>query len=541
MKQFYIIPFILLTIPISCSKKDCPPPQSQLYYPSEELNSLFHDVQMSGIFEDSKTFVDYIPKCEPAWIASKYEEQKVDESFNLETFVDTHFLPFPLGDSMVIDHSQLTMEEYLHEQWNNLIRINDSSVYLGSLLPLPKPYVVPGGRFREIYYWDSYFTMLGLEESGKIDLIKDMVDNFSYLIDTYGHIPNGNRTYYLSRSQPPYYALMITLLKEHIEENEIVQYLPYLEKEYAFWMEGAEDLTEENPRNKRVVRIGSVVLNRYWDDLPEPRPESYREDYLLAQIVPVEKREDFYRHLKAGAESGWDYSSRWFKDGKSLQTIQTTEIVPIDLNCLLYHLEKTIADLYEIKGDMQLFSHFTALADIRKQTINSLFWNKEQGYFADFDLSKDSVSHQLTAATTSPLFFNIADEDKAIIATQNIKDQLLLDGGIVTSLQNTGQQWDYPNGWAPLQWLAIKGALNYEQNDLALDIAERWIGLNEKVFKDTGKMMEKYNVEDTTLIGGGGEYPLQDGFGWTNGVALKIINELKVEQDKNTLEYPLEQ
>ena len=193
--------------------------------------------------------------------------------------------------------------------------------------------------------------MLGLVESDRLDLAINMVDNFAFLIDTYGHIPNGNRSYYLSRSQPPYFSSMVMLLSEIQGMDSVMRYLPYLHKEHQFWMKGKEELTEQNHTSRRVVRMqDGTILNRYWDDLAEPRPESYREDHELATTIVDQEPEVTYRHLKAGAESGWDYSSRWFKDHQSMETIMTTEIIPVDLNCLLYHLEKKPGQSLPVTG-----------------------------------------------------------------------------------------------------------------------------------------------------------------------------------------------
>ncbi len=514
----------ILFLSLSCSlEQQCDPPDQSPYFPSEALGGLFHDVQMSGIFEDSKTFVDYVPRCDPSYIASVYKSENSSPDFDLGQFVFEYFYEYTEPEVKETDNGNLSMESHLKQQWDNLTRPGDTSIYEGSLLPLPHSYVVPGGRFREIYYWDSYFTMLGLAQSDKLTLIKNMVDNFAYLIDKHGHIPNGNRTYYLSRSQPPYFSLMVNLLAEQSSQNDVLKYLPALEKEYKFWMEDAQKLTEKNRATKRVVLLNDIILNRYWDNLPIPRPESHKEDFQLAETMPSGERIVLLRNLKAGAESGWDFSSRWFKDLKSLKTIDIVSLLPVDLNCLLYNLERTIAELYELKQDHQKWTHYHGLAEIRKKAINEYFWNENRGIYSDYNFINGNTTSNITAAVVTPLFFNIADDEKAQKIAEVIKEDLLLDGGMVTTMIETGQQWDYPNGWAPLQWIAIKGLLNYKQNELAFDIASRWTRLNRKVYQNTGKMMEKYNVADTTLTAGGGEYPLQDGFGWTNGVALQIL------------------
>ena len=518
-----VLPFLFVVF-LSClpstENQKAPFKQNGIYQPAEELGDLFHNIQMEQVFEDGKTFVDYTPKYDIGSIINSYNE-KVD----LKSFVKENFRRFPDLDLGEVNTEGKTLEEHLPAHWGYLTRNPDTTSNSGTLLPLPKSYVVPGGRFREIYYWDSYFTMLGLAESGRVDLIKDMIDNFAYLIDTYGHIPNGNRSYYLSRSQPPYFSSMVMLLAELEGLSSVVKYLPQLKKEYNFWMKGQSGLSDGNQTIRRTVKMSNgSILNRYWDDVAEPRPESYREDFELAEHAD-EPDSITYQHLKAGAESGWDYSSRWFEDYQNMKTIKTTQIVPVDLNSLLYHLETSIARLSEADNATTEAETFNELAELRKNNINQILWNDEIGYYTDYNLYGNAQSEYLTAAIASPLYFNIADQAKADKVAIMIKEKLLLDGGLVTTLNDTGQQWDYPNGWAPLQWIAIKGLLNYGHRGLAKEIASRWIKLNRKVFAETGKMMEKYNVADINLEAGGGEYALQDGFGWTNGVALKILAE----------------
>ncbi|MEQ9425800.1 MAG: alpha,alpha-trehalase TreF [Cyclobacteriaceae bacterium] len=512
----------IIAVLSACSQQDQKqgkqPYQSGLYYPNKDLGQLFHDVQMQRIFPDGKTFVDYTPKYTITDINKSYSAGVTD----LKVFVKENFNRFPEIDLPAIDNANLTLEEHLPNHWDYLTRQPDTTEVSGSLLPLPNPYVVPGGRFREVYYWDSYFTMLGLEVSGRVDLIKNMVDNFAYLIDVYGHIPNGNRTYYLSRSQPPFFSSMVMLLAEIEGVESVFKYRPQLEKEYAFWMNGVHEISENQNSANRVVKLGDYTLNRFWDDVVEPRPESYKEDFELGE--QADDTEQLYRHLKAGAESGWDFSTRWFSDYENLSTIRTTDVLPIDLNCLLYHLESSIAAIYAAEGESDLADIFEEKADARKLAINAIFWNDELAYYTDYLWEEEKSSEFITAATAAPLFFEVADQQKADLVAMAIRDQLLLDGGVVTTLVESGQQWDFPNGWAPLQWMAIKGLLNYGHDDLAREIASRWMKINREVFAETGKMMEKYNVADLEVEAGGGEYPTQDGFGWTNGVALKIMD-----------------
>lgn len=485
-----------------------------------ELDPLFHDVQVQQVFADGKTFVDCVPKENPQAVLEKYLQQKDAAGFDLKTFVRAHFdLPKVFaGDYTTVANT--TTAQHINTLWDVLTREPDEKK--GSLIPLPNPYIVPGGRFGEVYYWDSYFTMLGLQASGRVDMIENMVNNFSHLIETVGFIPNGNRTYYLGRSQPPFYSLMVQLLAGERGKQTLHGYLSTLEAEYGYWMKGADAPVDNSHAVYHVVRMnGGELLNRYCDAYDTARPESYREDTELAH-QSAQDAATLYKHLRAGAESGWDYSSRWFKDGQSFSTIHTTDIVPVDLNCLLYHLEHTIAEAYGIAGEEAESTRYTIAADKRKQAIEKYCWNDAAGFYVDYDFVAGKQKEELTLAGTAPLYFKTASQPQADLMAEIIQAKFLKPGGVVTTLKNTGQQWDAPNGWAPLQWMTIMGLANYNHHSLAKNIAERWLALNDKVFASTGKMMEKYNVEDIAQLAGGGEYPGQDGFGWTNGVYLAL-------------------
>ena len=488
-----------------------------------ELHPLFEDVQMQQVFTDGKTFVDCIPKYSVEEINLKYQAENNGENFSLKNFVLANFnLPIAPSSGYASETSK-PVDENIGLLWNVLTRQPDKQS--GSLIPLPYPYIVPGGRFGEIYYWDSYFTMLGLRASGKTDMIVNMVKNFSFLIDTQGYIPNGNRTYFLGRSQPPFFSSMVKLLSELKGKNVLVTYLPHLEKEYHFWMKGAGQVNENNPALNHVVRMrDGEIMNRYWDENETPRPESYREDVELVHESPQDDK-ILYRHLRAGAESGWDYSSRWFKEGHSFNTIHTTDIIPVDLNCLLWYLEFLIAESYQINNDKKNYGVYKELSAKRKTAIHKYCWSESLNFFTDYDFRENKLKQSLTLAGVTPLFFGIATEGQAVQTALLLKNKFLKAGGLITSLETTGQQWDAPNGWAPLQWMSVIGLENYHQHELAKEIAQRWIKLNTEVFKRTGKLMEKYNVVDTHLEAGGGEYPGQDGFGWTNGVLLALIKK----------------
>ncbi len=492
------------------------PPAPDLLY-----GDLFVAVQTAQIYPDQKTFVDATPKTDPTTILQAYEAAKNQPGFSLLAFVNQYFTPPP--DQSVTPPAGQTLREHIDWLWPALTRTTTSAPDYSSLIPLPKPYVVPGGRFREGYYWDTYFTMLGLQESGHEDLVDDMLDNFAYMIDTYGHIPNGNRTYYLSRSQPPFFSFMVELAAQQEGGRVYQKYLPQLRKEYAYWMQGASSTQAGQATRNVVVLPDHTVLNRYWDALDTPRDESYLEDVQTAQ-ASGRPPADVYRDLRATAESGWDFSSRWFGDNQNLTTVRTTSIVPVDLNSLMFHLETTIARGCGEARDFLCVAQFIGKAAKRAEGINRYLWNSH-GYYGDYDWKLGRQRDNQTPAMLYPLFVGVAWPDRAQKTARVVQSVLLQPGGLATSVYNTGQQWDAPNGWAPLHWIAVKGLKRYGRADLAQQIGTRFLADVKNVYGSQQKLVEKYVVEGAgTGGGGGGEYPLQDGFGWTNGVTLKLLD-----------------
>src|SRR6266516_347554 len=513
--------------------------QPAFYDPAHDLGSLFQAVQLSGIFPDSKTFVDARPLFPPSVIAARYDSAHTVAGFDLRAFVERQFqLPQPVGAGVAPGVSRSrTMEDHIRALWPVLTRPPDTADTRSSLIPLPHPYVVPGGRFRKIYYWDSYFTMLGLVASGRTDLVRNMLDNFAYLVETIGHIPNGNRTYYLSRSQPPYFAAMVGLYATATDTTQALRYLDALEAEHAFWMDGAERLAPAQAY-ARVVRLrDGSVLNRYWDDRapPDPRPESFRPDYLLGQTLPEAQREAFYRNVRATAESGWDFSSRWMRDPKDLRTLETTDLIPVDLNSLLYYAERMIAALRAFRGragDADVARQFAQAAEDRRRALLAAAYDPASGFFYDVRWRNgERVTDRPTLAAASPLYFGLATPEQGRAVAARLERGFLKPGGFVTTLIASGQQWDAPNGWPPLEWLTIEGVRRYGLADLANAAAGRWLALNRRTYRATGRMTEKYDVVDLSRRAGGGEYPTQDGFGWTNGVALALALRLRQPLD----------
>jgi len=488
----------------------------------QELGELFTDLHHSGLFADGKAISDAIFHQSPSDILASYRQAKEEEGFDLKTFYEAHFAVAPEQASTYQADTTQPVGVHIERLWDVLKREPDQDSYFSSKIPLPEPYIVPGGRFNEIYYWDSYFTMLGLQVSGRLDMVEHMINNFTYLIDTYGFIPNGNRTYFLGRSQPPFFSLMVQLLAEERGDAVLMRYQNALEQEHQFWMDGSAE-AEQTGASKRVVSLGTkALLNRYFDNQVLPRTEMYLDDVELLEKKGAEG-EKLLLDIRAACESGWDFSARWCEDPMRLETIATTDLCPVDLNCLLYHLEQTLARSFAISGNGPKAGHFATLAEMRVTQIMNTCWDPAAGYFFDYNHIKGQHSDRITAAGLFPLYFGLASQAQAESCAQVAEQHLLQAGGLLTTAITSGQQWDAPNGWAPLQWIAIQGLLRYGLDDLANEIKTRWINLNRSVYKRTGKLMEKYNVVDINLESGGGEYPVQDGFGWTNGVLLKLL------------------
>lgn len=486
--------------------------------PSALFGSLFVAVQERRLFPDSKTFADAVPIRPAAAIIADWARDTGLDDEALRAFVVRNFdLPTTQAEP---PSDRLPLAEHIHALWDDLTRETIAVPAGSSALTLPCRYVVPGGRFRELYYWDSYFTMLGLARSGRQDLVEDMIADFGSLIERYGHIPNGTRTYYLSRSHPPFFYLMAGLSQDDSVAGRR-QRLDWMTAEHRYWMAG-EDMIAAGEEHARVVRLADgALLNRYWDDCAQPRDESWIEDVDLAHEAPDRVAADVWRDLRAAAESGWDFSSRWLGDGRTLATIRTTRIVPVDLNSLMYGLESAIADAHVGAGDDDAAASFAARATARAAAVETHLWNEASGHYADYDLDTRVARDGPNAAMTFPLFAGIAKPGRAK-RTAVAVERLLAPGGLNTSDTRTGQQWDAPNGWAPLQWIAVAGLARYGEDRLAGEITARWLAMVERQYLTTGQLFEKYDVE-TGLAGGGGEYPVATGFGWTNGVTLQML------------------
>lgn len=438
----------------------------------------------------------------------------------------------------------------VHSLWKNLSRKVADHVLekpeLYTLLPLKNPVIIPGSRFKEVYYWDSYWVIRGLLAGKMYETAKGIVTNLVSLIDQFGFVLNGARAYYSNRSQPPVLAAMIVDIFNQTGDLDLVRRsLPALLKENHFWNSGIHKVTIQDAQGS------NHSLSRYYAMWNKPRPESSTIDSKTASVIPniCEKRE-LYRELASAAESGWDFSSRWMSNGSDLTTTSTTSILPVDLNAFLLKMELGIAFLANLVGESSTASHFTEAAQNRQKAINCIFWNAEMGQWLDYWLTNSDTSEdiykwedlhqnkQSFASNFVPLWTENSCSDNNI-TTQKVVQSLMSSGllqpaGIAMTLSNTGQQWDFPNGWPPLQHIIIEGLLRSgleEARTLAKDIAIRWLRTNYVTYKKTGAMYEKYDVTKCGAYGGGGEYMSQTGFGWSNGVVLALLEEFGWPED----------
>ncbi|CAL1373652.1 unnamed protein product [Linum trigynum] len=481
-------------------------------------------------------------------------EQFDDAGSDLVAHEPVDFVAEPDGFlPMVLNPKVRAWALEVHSLWKNLSRKVSDHVHkypeLHTLLPLPEPVVIPGSRFREVYYWDSYWVIRGLLASKMYDTAKSIVINLIYLLDTYGHVLNGARAYYTNRSQPPLLSSMVYEIYNRTGDVEFAQKaLPALIKEHKFWTSGEHNVAVLDAKNT------NHSLSRYYAMWNEPRPESAIFDKeSAANISDASKKQQFYREVASAAETGWDFSTRWMGNNSDFTTMSTTSILPVDLNVYLLKVELDITSLARATGEETIAKSFSELSEARQEAIRCVLWNAEKGQWFDYRLydgDDDDSSHPHTwkgsnqnqnafASNFVPLWIDLFHSDTTLVeqVTQSLEGSgLVRAAGIATSSEKSGQQWDFPNGWAPLQHMISEGlgrSGSHKARSFAEEIATRWINSNYGAYNKTSSMHEKLDVEACGDFGGGGEYVPQTGFGWSNGVVLALLEEFGWPHDKN--------
>ncbi|MBU3112060.1 trehalase family glycosidase [Clostridium lacusfryxellense] len=407
-----------------------------------------------------------------------------------------------------IEHTEIeSVLSYIKNNWIKTVRNNVEDE--GTLLGMPYPYVVPSisGGFQEMYYWDTYFTNQGLLRQGFENLAKSNTDNILYMVSKYGFMPNGNRELYLNRSQPPYLSMMVRDVFNIYKDKEwLERAYETLKIEYDFWMK------------KRITPIG---LNRYFVDADtETELGMFEHIYnrMPQKVKPIDVDEDakalIGRHYIAECESGWDFNPRF--EGRC------TDFIPVDLNCNLFIYEKNFEYFSTIlnKNEDKLWKD---RAEKRKELVNKYCWDETRKLFVDYDFINNAFSKVESLAVFHPLWVNLASQQQAESTVKNIE---IFENPFGLATCKPGErdslyQWDYPNGWAPLQYIAAMGLMNYGYKDDAKRIAEKYVNTVIKNYGTTNKLWEKYNVIDGT-INVANEYEMPSMLGWTAGVFIAL-------------------
>lgn len=545
-----LLTLLLLVVWAGASEKLPPTCSSDIYC----FGQLLHVVQMTSIYPDSKTFVDMKMKYSANETLRLFDEMmsRTDNKpsrQDVEEFVNQAFDPAgsefvewnpndwiekPSFLEKIVDPELKDWASQLNALWKFLGRKMNDDVRLHpehySIIYVPHPVIVPGGRFREFYYWDSYWIIRGLLLSEMYHTVKGMLTNFLAIVDTYGFIPNGGRIYYAMRSQPP---LLIPMVKSYLDVSQDKQFLKdninTLEKEFNFWLTNRTVQVEKDGKH--------YTLARYKDESSGPRPESYREDVMNAEIFKTDaEKENYYAELKTAAESGWDFSSRWFilngTNKGNLTNLKTRSIIPVDLNAIIYWNAVTMGEFYRELGVVEKAVKFEELAKQWMEAVTAVLWHEEVGVWLDYDIMYEIKRDYFYPTNIAPLWTNCYDREKREYFVSKVmkyleKSQIMNHlGGIPTTLEHSGEQWDFPNAWPPLQYIMIMGLHLSDDNwaqDLAFEITERWVRSNYKAYNDTDAMFEKYDATMLGGHGGGGEYEVQLGFGWTNGIIIELL------------------
>jgi len=359
--------------------------------------------------------------------------------------------------------------------------------------------------------------------------VKGILGNFRYMLKSLGHIPNGGRVYYNRRSQPPLLSGMIKAYVDFTNDKAYaIECLPDLVDEFSFF------------DTKHAVEVGGVTLYRYIDDSIGPRPESYREDFESGKDFETrEDREEFYADMKAGAESGMDFTSRWFiaetgTNSGGLQDTKARSIIAVELNAHLYWNARIISEFYSYSNQTENSQAWLQKSDDIRDAMTKVLWSDEVGSWLDFDIVNNRLRDHFSASNLSPLWNRaFKPEDEQMITEKVLayieKNQLdSYPGGVPNTLEATGEQWDFPNVWAPMQYMLIMGldGLNNETaKELAFKWADKWVKNNFLAYTEFHAMFEKYHAVNPGEVAGGGEYEIQTGFGWSNGVLLELLHK----------------
>ena len=490
----------------------------------------FEMLQTSGLYHDSKDIVDLVLTESPSAVLSAVSRlprrKKAIQAFvkrytalpgsELTVHTPSDWNPTIDWGSTVKDPGAQRLLSHIHSTWLSLARTHSPEVpdAWSTLLRLPHPFFVPGGRFREAYYWDGYWIMLGLLRSGMTTSARELILNFLSLINRFGFVPNGNRTYYTDRSQPPMLTLMVKLYVDMTSDEDILTLaLPFLRQEHVFWL------------NRRTCNESGLF--HFDSDESAPRPESYPHDKALNLKS--------YRAVRAAAESGWDFSSRWTGTKPPedvLQNLMTTNVLPVDLNSILIATERILAEFHRRLGYHFQAAQLDQLSHHHAVSMEKHLFDKVQGQYFDAVVQGTTVTRSsrpygsVAFAMWLRPFPPSVDGDARVRRVWGALGRAGFSkhqGGVPVSLVNSGEQWDMPNAWPPVVHALIMGLAQVSMlQNAAKMVAQQWLQGSFDVFCHSKTIFEKRNVLHTGA-GGGGEYDVQVGFGWSNGVLLDLL------------------
>lgn len=525
------------------------------YSPDQRFPQLWGSVALRRAelgFPDGKPFVD----CEPVDTLDAVETRLrlatvVTDEDKIAFWRANFRAPDYVADikGAVDERTGTTLDQHISETWP---RLTYHSVHdKGTLLGTRHPRLKPGERYSEGYYWDTADGLEGMiaeaEDNPQLwHQVFGELRNFADTVGRFGFIPNGMRSYYLSRSQPPKFAQMVRRVAESYQggarHSEIIEeFLPQIVNEYNWWMKGAERLDARagvRAVDHAVLMPGGEVLNRYWDTKDTPRPESEKEDLETAERLPASHHGRFYRNVRIIAATGRDMDGEYLDDPERLETAVAERIVPVDLNSILADTERTIAQAHDRAGRSVPAREFHQRFENRVAAI--IKYNVAgNDYASAFKFADDSFTHGAPTGFKSmnmahPVARGLFPPQLAESTCRVLVNEMLQAGGFVGSLLHTGHQWNWPNGWAPDQEEGQNALLRtFEMTGnplwkLYADVAKiRWVGHHGIIFQQLGKIAEKCNVVSADPLDvQNGEYKLQFGFLWTNGILRKFLKSM---------------
>lgn len=525
------------------------------YSPDERFPQLWGCVALRRAelgFADGKPFVDCEPVDSIEAVEGRLAVASVISDDDKIAFWRTNFkAPGYVSDikGAVAESTDVPLSEHITDMWPRLTyHVPQDS---GTLLGTRHPHLKSGERYSEGYYWDISDGIEGMiteaqESPAMWRQVFGVLRNLADTIERFGFIPNGMRSYYLSRSQPPKYAQMVRRVAESYNggsrHSEIIEeFLPQIVKEYEWWMKGAEHVDARagvRAADHVVVMPDGEMMNRYWDTKDTPRPESAEEDWHTAQRLPESQRGNFYRNVRILAECGRDMNGEMLEDPERLETAIAERIVPVDLNSILADTERMIAEAHVRAGRSVPAQQFQAAFEARKAAI--LKYNVGyNGYpsafkFRDNTFTEGAPTGYKSMNMAHPAARGLLPPEIAENVCRILVDEFLQQGGFVASLYRTGHQWDWPNGWAPDQeegQNALTKTAELTGNNLWnlwADVAKlRWVNHNSIVYRLLGKVSEKTNVvTGDPLDVQNGEYNLQFDFLWTIGILRKFMSKM---------------